>query len=202
MTAVEGLLLRGRAPRYVQLPTAAAPEGQASLQRWIDLGAAQAERLGVEQVPVVVRDRADAERPDLAALVAGAGVVYLSGGTPRYLAATLRGTQVWKAIAAAWESGAALAGCSAGAMALSGWVPSVCEPQRDPEPGLVSVPWLRVLPHFDRMLGWSPDLLDRATTGLAAGSTAIGIDEDTAVVDLTGTRRTFEVDGRQQAWVP
>jgi cyanophycinase-like exopeptidase len=201
MTAVEGLLLRGREPRYVQLPTAAAPEGQASLQRWIDLGAAQAERLGVEQVPVVVRDRADAERPDLAALVAGAGLVYLSGGNPRYLAATLRGTQVWKAIAAAWESGAALAGCSAGAMALSGWVPSVREPQRDPEPGLGAVPWLRVLPHFDRMLSWSPDLLDRATTGLAAGSTAIGIDEDTAVVDLTGTGRTFEVHGRQQAWI-
>jgi hypothetical protein len=42
MTSVEGLLLRGRAPRYVQIPSAAAPEGELSLRRWLDLGAAQA----------------------------------------------------------------------------------------------------------------------------------------------------------------
>ena len=57
MAGVEGALIEGRPPRYVQLPTAAAPEGAARLQYWLDLGAAQAERLGVEQVPVVVRDR-------------------------------------------------------------------------------------------------------------------------------------------------
>ena len=39
MTDVEAMLLDGRAPRYVQLPTAAAPEGQQSLQRWLDLNA-------------------------------------------------------------------------------------------------------------------------------------------------------------------
>ena len=41
---VERLLLAGRPPRFVQLATAAAPEGPASLARWHALGRASAER--------------------------------------------------------------------------------------------------------------------------------------------------------------
>jgi cyanophycinase len=201
MTDVEAMLMAGRAPRYVQLPTAAAPEGEQSLRRWVDLGAAQAGRLGVEQVPVVVRDRQEADSPELAALVYGAGLIYLSGGSPAYLAKTLRGTRVWAAIVAAWQSGSALAGCSAGAMALTGWVPSMRALGRDPDPGLQIVPSLRVLPHFDKMLGWAPDLLTRAVMHPPAGTTVIGIDEDTAIVDMTGAGHHWRVHGRQQAWV-
>lgn len=201
MAAVEGMLLRGRAPRYVQIPTAAAPEGEQSLRRWLDLGAAQAERLGVEQVPVVVRDRAEAGSEELAALIDGAGLVYLSGGNPGYLARTLRGTRVWQAIVDAWQSGSALAGCSAGAIALTGWVPSVRAPQSDPDPGLGVLPGLRVLPHFDKMLAWAPDLLARAEMRPPESTTVIGIDEDTAIVDMTGAGRAWHVHGRQQAWI-
>src|SRR5690242_18161482 len=100
MTDVEGLLIAGRAPRYVQIPTAAALEGEATLSYWVDLGKAQADRLGVEAVPVVARNREDADDPALAALVEGAGLVYLSGGNPSYLAATLRGTRLWEAVVA------------------------------------------------------------------------------------------------------
>ena len=84
---------------------------------------AQAQRLGVEQVIVDVRTRADAENPDLAAKIDGAGLIYLSGGNPAYFADTLRDTAVWAAIVAAHRAGAALAGCSAGAMALADWAP-------------------------------------------------------------------------------
>ena len=80
MAGVEGALIEGRPPRYVQIPAAAAPEGADRLQYWLNLGATQAERLGVEQVPVVVRDRDEAGSADLAALIDGAGLVYLSGG--------------------------------------------------------------------------------------------------------------------------
>ena len=201
MAGVEGALIEGRPRRYVQIPTAAAPEGPDRLQYWLDLGAAQAERLGVEQVPVVVRDRDEAGSEDLAALIDGAGLVYLSGGNPQFLARTLRGTRVWAAIEAAWRSGAALAGCSAGAIALTDWVPAVRSPARAPEPGLGVLPWLRVLPHFDRMRSWAPDLAARAAAGAPPGTTVIGIDEDTAIVDLTGGGRNWHVHGRQQAWV-
>jgi cyanophycinase len=201
MAGVEGLLLAGRPPKYVQLPTAAAPEGEQSLKHWLGLGAAQADRLGVEQVPLVVRDRAEADEPELAARVKGAGLIYLSGGSPTYLAQTLRGTRVWRAIEEAWRSGAALAGCSAGAIALTSWVPAMRAPTQNPDPGLGVVPNLRVLPHFDKMLTWVPDLLTRAVSGTPNGTAVIGIDEDTAIVDLTGAGHTWEVHGRQQAWV-
>lgn len=201
MAGVEGLLLHGRPPRYVQLPTAAAQEGEQSLRRWLDLGAEQAQRLGVVQVPVLVRDRDEADSAELAALISGAGLVYLSGGSPSYLAATLRGSRVWDAIEAAWQSGAALAGCSAGAIALTGWVPSIRDPARAPEPGLGIVSGLRVIPHFDKMVAWAPDLAERAVAGRAPGTTVIGIDEDTAIVDMSGRGLAWEVHGRQQAWV-
>lgn len=201
MADVERMLIDGRAARYVQLPTAAAPEGEQSLRRWLDLGAAQAARLDVAQVPVLVRDRDEADSPELAALVEGAGLIYLSGGNPSFLAKTLRGTLVWQAILAAWQSGSALAGCSAGAIALTGWVPSIRDLGREPDPGLGVLPHLRVLPHFDKMLGWAPDLLTRAVLRPPAGVTVLGIDEDTAVVDLTGVGQTWQVHGRQQAWI-
>jgi cyanophycinase len=201
MADVEGALIAGRPPRYVQIPTAAAPEGAARLQYWLDLGAAQAERLGVEPVPVVVRDRDEAESSELAALIDGAGLVYLSGGNPLFLARTLRGSKVWAAIETAWRAGAALAGCSAGAIALTDWVPAVRTPASQPEPGLGVLPWLRVLPHFDRMTSWAPDLITRAAAGAPPGTTVLGIDEDTAIVDLTGGGRHWQVHGRQRAWV-
>ncbi len=200
MAGVEGMLLEGRPARYVQLPTAAAPEGERRLQYWLDLGAAQAERLGAEQVPVVVRDRADADSAELAGLIEGAGLVYLSGGSPGFLAQTLRGSLVWQAIRAAWRAGSALAGCSAGAMALTGWVPAMRALHREPDPGLGLLPHLRVLPHFDKMLGWVPDLLTRALLHAPEGTTVLGIDEDTALVDMVGTGRSWQVHGRQQVW--
>jgi cyanophycinase len=202
MAGVEGALIEGRPRRFVQIPTAAAQEGMQRLRYWLDLGAAQAERLGVEQVPVVVRDRDEAESGDLAALVRGAGLVYLSGGDPLYLARTLRGTRVWSAVEAAWRSGAALAGCSAGAIALTGWVPAMRVRSRPPDHGLGVLPHLRVLPHFDRLASRRPELVTLAAEGLSPGGTAIGIDEDTAIVDLAGLGRSWQVHGRQQAWVP
>ncbi len=198
MLEVERALLAGRPPRYVQLPTAAAPEGARSLQHWVDLGRAQAERLQVEAVPVLVRDRSEADDPQLAALVAGAGLVYLSGGNPQFLAQTLRDTLVWEAIHAAWQGGAALAGCSAGAMALGGWVADIRDPAGAGSPGLGALPQLRVLPHFDRFLGRMPDLIDRPALRPPAGSFLVGIDEDTALV---GGPQDFEVQGRQSVWL-
>lgn len=198
MTEIEGALLAGRAPKYVQLATAAAPEGDESLARWHRLGKEQAERLGVEQVVVDVRTREDAESAELARLVEGAGLIYLSGGNPAYLAETLRQTRVWHAIVAEHEKGAAVAGCSAGAMALSDWAPRVRSMRSDHPTGLRLIPHIRVIPHFDKMLAWVPDMLRNALLGLPEGSVLLGIDEDTALV---GGPHEWTVEGRQSVWV-
>lgn len=196
MHDVEASLLAGRAPRYVQLATAAAPEGQKSLARWHELGRRAAERLGVEQVVVPVVDRVSADDPGLASLVAGAGLVYLSGGNPAFLADTLRGTAVWGAIEHEWRSGAALAGCSAGAMAMGGAVPDVRHPLSGPVDGLGVVPHLSVVPHFDRF--GSRILGAFAGHQLPDGARLVGVDERTALV---GGPHAWQVVGRASAWL-
>ena len=198
MESLERWLLAGRPPRFVQLATAAAPEGVRSLSRWHELGRLSAERLGVQQVVVPVVDRVSADDPEIAALVDGAGLMYLSGGNPPFLARTLRGTRVWAAIESAWRGGAALAGCSAGAMALTGRVPDIRHPLREPELGLGAVPQLSVLPHFDRFAGRLPDGVLTRMSNPPDGIVAVGIDEDTALV---GGPDEWEVVGRQSVWV-
>jgi cyanophycinase-like exopeptidase len=198
MLEVEAGLLAGRAPRYVQIPTAASAEGEDRLRYWVDLGQAQADRLGVQAVPLLVASRDDAHDPEIVGQVAGAGLIYLSGGSPSLLADILRDTPLWKAIVAEWESGAALAGCSAGAMAMSAHVPELRHPVNGGVPGLGLLPHLRVLPHFDRMLGWIPDVLTRPFFRGGNGVHVLGIDEDTAIV---GGPETFTVHGRQSAWL-
>lgn len=197
MTEVEGSLLAGRPPRYVQLPTAAAPEGSASLDRWVTLGRLQAERLGVEAVPVLVRNRRDADDPQLAAALAGAGLIYLSGGSPTFLARTLVGTAVAAAVELAWRQGAALAGCSAGAMALTAWVPSLRRPTTRPQPGLGIASQLRVIPHFDRFDRWMPELVARYLARAPQGTAVVGIDEDTALV---WDDAHWTVQGQRHVW--
>jgi cyanophycinase len=201
MTELEGRLLEGRPPRYVQIPTAAAPEGEQVLARWLQLGADQADRLGVEQVAVIARDRHDADDPDLAAQVAGAGLIYLSGGNPRFLASTLRDTALWRAIVAAWGSGAALAGCSAGAMAITSWAPSSRSWGLGGEPGLDLFPQWRVIPHFDRFGAWMPSPILRRVANTPASVSTVGIDEETALVAGLDDGGGWHVHGRRKVWL-
>jgi cyanophycinase len=198
MLEVERGLLAGRPPRYVQIPTAAGREGPHRLSYWVELGEQQAARLGVEAVPLVVLERDQADDPAVAAAVDGAGLIYLSGGSPTVLADTLRGTALWRAIVAAWQGGAALAGCSAGAMAFGDRVPELRNPAAGSRAGLGLLPQVRVLPHFDRMLGWIPDVLTRPFFRDTDGAMLVGIDEDTALV---GGPVEFTVQGRQSAWI-
>ena len=210
MHDIEAWLLEDRPARYVQLATAAAPEGDRSLARWHALGADAARRLGVEQVVVDVRTRVDADDQAHVDAIAGAGLVYLSGGNPGHLARTLRGTRVWDAILHEWRGGASLAGCSAGAMALGGYVPDVRHPKRGGTDGLGVVPDVRVLPHFDKYSRMIPDFALRPL--ITPGALVVGIDEDTALVgqppdpdaDDDGSHDphvwSFRSRGRQSAW--
>jgi cyanophycinase-like exopeptidase len=201
MQEIEGWLLEDRPRRYVQLATAAAPEGDRSLARWHQLGADAAQRLDVEQVIVDVRDTVSANDPANAELIRGAGLIYLSGGNPSHLAKALRGTTVWAAIEEEWRGGASLAGCSAGAMALGGYIPDFRHPKRGGVEGLGIVPDIRVLPHFDKYSRMIPDFVMRPLVTDTA--LVVGIDEDTALVSAGPAEDglwEFRSRGRQSAW--
>ena len=197
MAQLEGSLIAGRAPRYVQLATAAAPDGPSVVERWHQLGMAQAVRLGVEAVIVPVNDRDDANNPMFASMIAGAGLIYLSGGDPNYLAETLRDTKVWSAIETSWRAGSALAGCSAGAMAMGSWIPSLRHPRKGSTEGLGLLKHLGVIPHFDAFAARVPDLLTRFVLPDESAITVVGIDEETALV---GGPTEWTVQGRQSVW--
>jgi cyanophycinase len=212
MTAVDAGLLAGRPKKVAVLPTAASLEGEERVGWWLDLARRHYGAMGVECVPVPVSSRADAADAGLAGLVEGAGLVYLSGGDPHHLASTLRGSLVWDAVLAAWHGGAALAGCSAGAMALTSGAPPDLGPggsrrhREGPEGaegdvganGLGVIGNLAVIPHFD--------LLERRGGGIVGwfrswqppGTTLVGVEDETALV---GTAEGWRVEGRGGVWV-
>lgn len=201
MHEVEAWLLDGRPRVYVQLATAASTEGEATIRHWHELGAKAASRLDATQVIVDVRTRQDADEQRWADAIAGAGLIYLSGGKPAHLSDTLRGTRVWAAIEQAWQGGASLAGCSAGAMSMAGEVLDFRHPRKGGIVGLGVVPDARVIPHFDRISGWIPDLAMRPL--VREGVTTLGIDEDTALVAdaQDGESWTWRAMGRQSTYV-
>jgi cyanophycinase len=198
MLDVDKVLLAGQPPRYVQIPTAAAPEGDSVLNKWIGMGIAHAGKLGAEAVPLRVRSRADADDPEIVAQLGDAGLIYFSGGNPLFLTETLRDTLLWREITRRWQAGTALGGCSAGAMAFGAWVPDIRHPTKAGIAGLGLVPGLRILPHFDRFLGRMPDMLMRPFLRPIPGVATVGVDEDTALV---GGPETYAVMGRQSAWL-
>lgn len=116
---VEREALSGRRPHVAVVPTASALEGDRVFDRWGAMALAHYAEMGVAAEVVPLKTRADAERRDLAASIAGFGLVYFSGGNPRYLADTLRDTRFWRELLLALQRGTAFAGCSAGAMVAS-----------------------------------------------------------------------------------
>jgi cyanophycinase len=198
MTDFEAGLIAGRSPRYVQIATAAVPDGPATLERWHQLGITQAQRIGVTPVTVPVATREDANDPDIVRLLDDAGLIYLSGGNPNFLAETLRDTALWEAIEHQWRSGAALAGCSAGAMVMAAWVPTIRHPREGGTPGLGLLSHLRIIPHFDAFVKRMPDVATRFLVGRDDRVTVVGVDEETAIV---GGPAEWVVHGRGSAWV-
>jgi cyanophycinase len=194
MREVDVWMLRGRRQRVAFLPTAAGEEGPRSVNRWVQMGHDHYATLGVESIAVPVLNSADANNPEMVELLADVGLIYLSGGNPGYIAGVLTNSLVGNAIVEYWRSGGALAGCSAGAMALTGETPAGRTPKT---PGAVAamnvVSHLTVIPHFDQMEKWNPGFLGRAQDALRTGTTLVGIDEDTALV---GGQTNWQVMGR------
>ncbi len=197
MADLEGELLRsgierGLKNRYVQLPLAAGRESVDRLRYWETLGAAQAERLNTEQIFLPVFTRSDAMREDLADEIDGAGLIYISGGDPSYLATSLINTPVWEAIERSWRLGSSLAGCSAGAMALSGDIPNFRKQSAVGTQGLNILPTLRTIPHYNKFFGWIPDSAAKLMVRAPVGVTVIGVDEMTAAVAGLDPQTSYE----------
>jgi cyanophycinase len=208
MEDVDRLMLArvgGPAARVVVLPTAAGLEEPASPRRWADKGVRHFDRLGAQTEAAWILGRDDAFDPRWLSSLARADLIYFSGGNPRHLVETMIDTPAWQTIQTRHAAGAALAGCSAGAMAFGGLS---LQPRRlwssSAQPGtwyaaLGLVPGVAVLPHFDRWIGRMGDnTLKQLAASLPDGVTLIGVDEDTALVQLDGCETSgWQVLGRK-----
>ena len=185
MTTLEGELLqaavaRGKSQLFIQIPTAAGGESEDRLNHWHQLGRAQADRLGVESRSLPLYNREDAFKEEFVEIIEDAALIYFSGGDPHHLASTLDDTPVWNAIVRAWNSGASLMGCSAGAMAMGSEIIAIRKSQVTR--GLGLLPTIQTIPHYDRFLGWVPDRIASTILRVEAGTNLVGIDENTALI--------------------
>jgi cyanophycinase-like exopeptidase len=192
-------------PRVVVLPTASAPDGEATFRTWAEMGVEHFRSLGAEVEPVLVRDVAEGH--DAAALqaVGEADLVYLSGGHPRHLVDVLMSSPLGGALARAHARGAVVAGCSAGAMAIVGRtmdfrrMPKVRMPMPFPvrwATGLGLIDGVAVIPHYD---AWPEVLSALLVLQAPRGGVVLGIDEDTAVVGVNGGWQVHGA-GRVTVW--
>ena len=175
------LLQTGGSDIYVQIPTAAGRESKARLKYWRELGKAQAERLGATQKFLPIFEREDAYREELVRQITGAGLIYLSGGDPHYLASTLRDTPVYEAIINTWRKGASLAGCSAGAMVLGPDIPHFRKMKEEGELGFGVVEQIRTIPHYNKFFRWIPEFAAAKFMQAPDHICIVGIDEMTAI---------------------
>jgi cyanophycinase len=191
MTAFEKSLLddgikNGKTAKYIQIPTAAGQESDDRLDFWKQLGQTQADVIGVEATYLPIYTRDDAFKQEHVDAIKDSALMYMSGGDPHHLAEVLIDTPVWAAMVENWQSGASLAGCSAGAMVLSAQIPNFRMLKRSPSKGLNLLPEIRVIPHFNKFFKWIPESAAKVLLHVPDDSILIGVDEMTAIVKRTG----------------
>jgi cyanophycinase len=170
----------GGGPAYVLATAAGRQHPEMAVQhavRWFgDLG------LEVAELPATKRSHATSE--ENASRAREGRFFYLVGGDPGLVPKTLADSPLWDAIVEAWHGGAALAGSSAGAMALGDWTlirgRMRGDDQRQYRPALGLVPGVTVLPHYDT---FGHRWLDSARAGAPRDDVVlVGIDERSAAV--------------------
>jgi len=190
MSAVDRQLLdRAGGSNVVILPTASAPDGSGVPERWIKMGVDHFTRLGARAEGLLALDRTACDDPANADRVRVANLIYFSGGKPDYLRRTLEGTAVWSAVRAVFDRGGVIAGCSAGAMILGGYVPEFSMKAGVPwisrwQASFALLPEAIVVPHYNEF----PEVMVSLMFGRRPpGSYLIGIDVNTALVGLDHT---------------
>lgn len=181
--------------RVLILPTAAASEGDDVFDRWGEMGIAHYQRIGARAEVVPVRTRDDADDPGLASRVAGAALIFFSGGNPAYLCRTLRGSRFWQAVLDAVARGTSFGGCSAGAVMLGPTVPDTTSSELSLDvwtEGLNYFPRLLFGAHWDVLDTFRPGFTEEVLRAIPNGCTFVAIDEETAVVG----DGAYEVMGR------
>lgn len=133
--------------------------------------------IDVEVEELAVYRRAEAMVDEVARRAAGAGAVYLTGGSPMHLRSVLKDTPLLDALVGAWREGATIAAAGESASVL-------CSHMVDSRGGAFTVgldliTTMTVIPRYNL---WSPDKWHRTVELAPRGLPVVGIDEATALV--------------------
>ena len=177
--------------RVLIIPTAAVTGPQKAAND----GVTHFSRLGADASQLMVLEREHANDQELVQQVAGASVIYFTGGSPDHLLTTLRGSMLFECLQEELSKGAVLGGSSAGAMVMgsmmrrpssSGWVQ-----------GLGVAEGVAVLPHHENS---DPATVSRELAGGAPpGLKVLGIDARTCCFGTPGNWQVLGV-GRAVAY--
>ena len=191
MLEIEGELLadavtRGKNNTYIQIATAAGLESLERINYWKELGEKQAKNLNAEPIFIPIFQKSDLDKNDYSDSIKNAGLIYFSGGNPHYLAQVYFGSNILSQILAAWKSGSSLAGCSAGAMAMSDQVSFSFRKNSEVTPGFGVLTSTSIYPHFDRYFNPLHLPLYKIIPNNKVTKWNIGIDENTALLHRKG----------------
>ena len=126
-------------------------------------------KLGADPYGVMIVDKITADAPVLVSELAGADIVYLTGGNPANLLEGLRGSKAWQKLREMADDGVVLAGSSAGAMVLGERMAFGGEETE----ALGLVAGVVVLPHFERA---DNERIEQLVKAAPEGMTYLGID--------------------------
>lgn len=186
-------LAGGNNARICIIPAAAAPDNNhiragKNAESWF-------QQLGARRIAVLpLIDKASADDPKMADELRRAGLVYLLGGFPGYLASILSGSRSGQALMNAFENGPVVAGSSAGAMVLCQWYFDPAK--KTVSKGLGLVPGVLLIPHHDTHgKAWAPKL-----DGELQNVLLVGVDEQTGMI-CNGTMDKWTVYGKGEVTV-
>ena len=135
-------------------------------------------KLGADPYGVMIVDKITADAPVLVSELAGADIVYLTGGNPANLLEGLRDSKAWQKLREMADDGVVLAGSSAGAMVLGERMAFGGEETE----ALGLVAGVVVLPHFERA---DNERIEQLVKAAPAGITYLGIDGATGCLRVS-----------------
>jgi cyanophycinase len=179
------------------LPLASSPEGE-TYADWAHKGLEHFDELGVPARVIEVKESGDAFKREVFDQLERASLTFFSGGNPAYLADSVTGTPLGRALLDALERGAALAGCSAGACLMGEAAPESVTDRIDEHlwvAGLRLLPSVWVVPHWDAL---REDVCEYFLTHIPAEGIAVGIDESTMLVRIADS---WSIHGKGSVFV-
>lgn len=191
---------RSASDRALVVPTASAPEGNDVFEHWGEMGLDHFRAIGLAPEVVPLHTREDASTTEIVDMVDGARMIFFSGGNPGYLAEAVQDTPFWEAVRAAVTSGAAIGGCSAGAVFLGTVAPYISDEGGLERwvGGLCLLSRAYVMPHYDMLESYATGLKRLVISQRPTECVAIGLDEETA---MYGDGTHWQIAGKGSVWV-